>query len=162
MKDQDQDHGGSPPGPPQGGTQGGMPYLVLVLVLFTGCVSSSSDVDQAWYEAAEIVCYRPGCGRCAGAGHVACGPCAGIGWNRCDRCRAGRVRCGVCKGDGSYKGKACRSCGGDGHQTCSTCGGHQRIECEVCAARGRLHCLRPLRVTEPPPAPEDVWPKKGL
>jgi hypothetical protein len=130
------------------------------LAALAGCVSSSDDVDQSWYEQAEIVCYRPACGRCAGAGHVACGPCGGVGWERCGRCRGGRVRCGTCKGDGSYKGKRCGGCGGDGLQTCSRCGGDSRVECEVCAARGRLHCLRPLRVSEPPPGPDDVWPRK--
>lgn len=132
-----------------------------VLLVLAGCVSSSDDVSQTWYDHAEVVCYRADCASCRGEGHVRCGPCGGDGWTRCKRCRNGRVSCGTCKGDGSYKGKKCKSCGGDGQQTCSTCGGDTRVDCGVCAAKGRLHCLRPVRVTEPPPGAEDVWPKRG-
>lgn len=135
-------------------------FLVLVLVLPSGCTSSSDDVAQDWYDHAEVVCYRPACASCAGAGHVACRPCGGDGWTPCSRCKKGKVRCGTCKGDGSYKGKKCKSCGGDGEATCSTCGGDVRVDCGVCEAKGRLHCLRPVQVSEPPPAGEDVWPRR--
>lgn len=135
--------------------------FVLGLTAWAGCTSSSDNVSQAWYEQAEVVCWRPGCPNCRGAGNVGCRPCLGAGWTRCGRCRSGKVSCGTCKGDGSYKGKPCKSCGGDGRQTCSSCGGDTRIDCDICDSKGRLHCLRPVRVSEPPPGPEDVWPRRG-
>ncbi|HYF01090.1 MAG TPA: hypothetical protein VEJ18_19355 [Planctomycetota bacterium] len=136
-----------------------MRRAAALLLGLAGCTTSSLDVDdERWSDRAEVVCYRPGCGHCGGRGHVACAPCRGDGFSRCTQCRDGRERCGSCRGDGSLKGKTCRPCGGRGVRACSRCGGDQRIECPVCSAKGRLHCLRPLPITEPRPAPEDRWP----
>ena len=140
-----------------------MRLLAVLGVLLAGCTTSSlDDAEEAWSDQAEVVCYRPECGRCDGRGHVGCRPCGGDGAVRCTSCRDGRVRCGPCKGDGSLKGKTCKTCGGKGVRACPSCGGDQRIDCSPCSGKGRLHCLRPLPITDPPPAPEDRWPRTSL
>ncbi len=135
-----------------------MRTLALLALLAAGCGGAARPAE-VWYDQAEVVCYRASCGACRGGGHVGCDPCGGDGQVRCGSCRGrGRVRCGTCDGDGQHKDKACKTCGGSGRVSCATCSGDGLEGCGPCGGRGRVHCLRPIRIHEPLPEGEDVWP----
>ena len=133
--------------------------IVLLALLASGCSSTADRAAGVWYDQAEMICYREECKACHGSSHVTCRPCRGQGQMKCNSCKKGIQRCRRCKGDGSYKGKPCKRCDGKGQFVCSSCGGDMLIGCRHCNAKGRIHCLQVMRITEPKPTGEDVWPR---